>query len=283
MRYLTVLCAVVLLIAGCGSGHSSKHQTARETPRAASAQAAMGSVAPPNWGAPVWGPNPGGATFQAHIAAVAMFDTITLSTVPPGSQYLAGYTDGRWPTFLPLTRLSWRPHVKSINVFGSDHADCADVEPGDLTPSQAPGWWRADRAAGWAKPCLYSSLWEFENQVIPAMSRAGIPRSAYWAWDADFTFRAHIDPTFDCTQWTDRAFGRNLDESACSPAFANATRAPAPKPAPKPQPAPWSSAEVQIQGARPNATVTVRVKNGHWTVTGGRVHSLPYNAAPLGK
>jgi hypothetical protein len=191
-----VATACLLALAGCGS-----HQS----------QSATGSVHPVGWGKPA--PKSAQLFGIAPSQTAAMFDTITLSTIPADPFALAGYTSGSWPNYLKLRAAYPTVHVVSIAVNASHHADCLDIEPGDAVPSQAAGWVRADIAAGFAKPCLYSSFWEFVNQVRPDLAAAGILRSQVFEWDADFTFVPHLDATFDATQWTDRALGRNLDES----------------------------------------------------------------------
>ncbi|MGZ4530793.1 MAG: hypothetical protein ACXVXP_00405 [Mycobacteriaceae bacterium] len=167
---------------------------------------------------------------QAAPATREMFDSISVSTVPAYATAVAGYTAGFWPTYLPLVQAFPQAEHISIAISARYHADCLDVEPGDAAPSQAAAWIRADIAAGFKKPCVYSSYWEYLHQVFPDIAANGIPRSAYWAWDANYTFVQHLDAGFDATQWTDRALGRNLDESTVTLAFLGA--APAPDPAP---------------------------------------------------
>lgn len=175
----------------------------------------------------MWG-KPAGPMLSHGTAE--QFDTITLSSVPANPGFLAGYTAGNWPTYLPLVRAYPHAKVKSIAISSGYHAMCLDVEPGDAVPSQAAAWVKADIAAGFPKPCIYSSLWEFVNQVRPDLAAAGISRSQVWEWDADYIFVSRLDPTFDCTQWTSKAFGRNLDESTCTLAFLGVNPTPPPKP-----------------------------------------------------
>ena len=156
--------------------------------------------------------------------SVEMFDTVTLATVPSNPRVLAGYTSGYWPTYAPLRQRYPHARVKSIAISRSHVAECLDIEPGDAVPSQAPGWYWAMKRAGIHKPCLYTSLSEWQ-EVFRYMG--GIPRSSYWAWDAHYDYFRHIDAGFDGTQWTDRAYGRNLDESTITLAFAGLTK---PKP-----------------------------------------------------
>lgn len=223
-RTLAALAATVLLLAGCGS-HTAKRYTVRLAPGpAVQPQSAMGSVHPPNWGASVWGVPHRTLAAAARSATSSgtreQYDTITIATIPAGAQFLAGYTQGLWQTFGPLVRAFPHAKVKSIAVFYfGPRVDCGDFEPGDMTPSQAVGWWRLQRAEGVKRPCLYSSLWEFTNQIRPRLRAAGITHAMDWEFDADYIYTPRLDPTFDCTQWNDHAYGRNLDESTCSLAF----------------------------------------------------------------
>lgn len=178
---------------------------------------------PKGWGAPA----PRSIRLSPSLVPTAtMYDTITLSTVPAKSFALAGYTSGFWPTYLPLRAHYPQAHVISIAVTAAHHADCLDVESGDATPGQVASWVRADKAAGFPKPCVYSSYWEFVNEVRPALQRAGIARSQVFEWDADYTYVPHIDAGFDATQWTDHAFGRNLDASVVTYPFLSIAQPP---------------------------------------------------------
>lgn len=184
------------------------------------------SAHPPGFALPSPGLAPKASGVLTGAPTAAMFDTITLSSMPSASavRAAAGYTAGHWPTYLPLVHAFPHAKVISIAVGAGFHAMCLDIEPGDAVPSQAPGWYRAVKADGGipkvaGKPCLYSSLSEFLTQVIPTMNSAGISRSSYWGWDADYTFIPHIDLGFDATQWTDHALGRNLDQSMATYAF----------------------------------------------------------------
>jgi len=224
MRRVTILAALVtaLIVAGCGHGPS---------------QSATGSARPAGWA--TVGPPP--SFGLAPVSTVAMFDSIEVSTVPRDPFALAGYTAGHWPTFIPLRKAFPSAHTVSIAISARYHADCLDVEPGDATPSEVPGWVHSEIKAGWRKPCVYSDWSEWTSQIRPILERARITRSQVWEWDAFYNGAPHIDPGFDGTQWTDRAYGRNLDESRVTRAFlsiAHPALVPAPKPRPKPTPKP---------------------------------------------
>lgn len=165
---------------------------------------------------------------------VVMYDSITLSEIPADAPAVAGYVGGRWPTF-PQLAVRWpRAHRLSIAVNASQRARCLDIEPGDATPGQAPGWFRSLADSSEGKPVLYSSA-STVGPVIATMSAAGIARNRYLIWSAHYTYREHICapsvcgyPAADATQWTDKALGRNLDRSLCSDQFFAAAPAPAP-------------------------------------------------------
>ena len=80
-----------------------------------------------------------------------------------------------------------------------------------------------------------------ESGVIPAMRAAGIDRAAVRLWSAHYTGLPHICGPSSCgqmsieadgCQWSNRAFGRDLDESLLLADFFGTP--PAPKPAPDP-------------------------------------------------
>jgi hypothetical protein len=219
----------VLAIAGCG-GTPSPPVPSQPT-ETTSSQTAGGSVHPPGWGRPA----PASVqrfALRPSIATATMYDSITLSTVPPSPFALAGYTSGFWPTYEPMRRTWPNAHTVSIAVTAIYHADCLDVEPGDATPSQAPGWVEADKAAGFARPCLYSSYYEWIEQLRPALARAGIALSRIFKWVASYVYHPQLLPGFDAQQWTDAAYGRNLDASLVLLPFLSIAQPPyvAPKP-----------------------------------------------------
>lgn len=160
-----------------------------------------------------------------------MYDSIDLSQFPSDPEAVAGYVGGYWPTYNDLVKKYPNAHHLSVAVTASQRARCLDIEPGDATPSQAPGWYRdlAERSEG--KPVLYASASTI-SEVVLAMNTAGIVRGSYLLWSAHYSGKEHICspggcgyPAVDATQWTDKAHGRNLDQSLCSDAFFGQTEA----------------------------------------------------------
>jgi hypothetical protein len=198
-----------------------------------------GAGAPQSAHPPGWGHPPKGAFLQIppsqSLAGTAtMYDTVTLGSVPTAPFALGGYTSGFWPTYLPLRQRYPQAHTVSIAVTSSHRANCLDVEPGDASPGEAPGWVWVEIHLGVAKPCVYSSYFEFIEEIRPLLQRAGIGRAQIFEWDADYLGCPRLDATFDATQCTNRALGRNLDESIVKLSFLSIATPPYAAPVPRP-------------------------------------------------
>lgn len=148
----------------------------------------------------------------------SMFDAIEVSQIPANAQAVAGYIGGKWPTYGELIKRFPKAKHLSIAVFASLDAACLDIETGDASPGQAPAWVKRQKARGVKRPCLYANL-STMPAVKGALTKAGIKREDVRLWVAEWTFVPHIPPGYDACQWTDRALGRNLDQSLCTGNF----------------------------------------------------------------
>lgn len=148
---------------------------------------------------------------------VVMFDAVDLSQIPANPPAVAGYVGGRFPTWSSLVKKFPNAKHVSIAVNASEDADILDVENGDAVPSDAPAWFVRQKARG-IRPGFYADV-STMPAVLKALGAVGVQRDEYRVWTAHFTGVAHIEPGSDATQWTDRALGRNLDESECVPSF----------------------------------------------------------------
>jgi GH25 family lysozyme M1 (1,4-beta-N-acetylmuramidase) len=156
-----------------------------------------------------------------------MYDSVSVSEIPASAKAVAGYVGGHWPTYNQLRLKFPKAHKLSIAIAANENADCLDVEPGDAVISQAAGWVKRQKAAGARKPVVYTSLSQAQL-LINTLARAGLPRASYRLWTAHYTDKPHrctpicglgFKSKADATQYTDKALGRNLDASLCSPAF----------------------------------------------------------------
>ena len=172
---------------------------------------------------------------------ITMFDSISPSAIPSlastSHDAVAGYVDGRWADFAELERRFPKDHHLSIAVTSADNADCLDIETGDAVAWQAPGWVRRQHARGVARPVLYANLSTMPS-VISALNDAGLSRQSYRLWAAHYTYdlavaNKELEQGYDAVQWTDKAQGRDLDESVCKDSFFQQVAPPKPKPRPK--------------------------------------------------
>lgn len=167
------------------------------------------------------------------LRRVTMYDSTTpAKSIPKRARAVAGYVDGRWPTFYSLASLF--PHALrvSIAVFATAGADFLDIEAGNAKPAQAPGWVNRQRAAHNPRPGVYSSL-DGMISTLAELEHAGIKREEVKVWIAHPTGKPHIcthrcDPRLprgfkaDGTQWRFESQDpkhRNLDTSLCRRSF----------------------------------------------------------------
>jgi hypothetical protein len=154
---------------------------------------------------------------------MTMYDAVDVSALPPGADAYAGYLDGAFQTFAELRRRFHGngTHLLSVAVFASGTADCLDIEAGDATNAEAPGWVKRQLAGGAGRPCLYTSVSNMDV-LVAALTRAGVGRAGVRLWSAHYGQGRHICGPGTCglsrhacdgTQWTDAALGRSLDES----------------------------------------------------------------------
>ena len=162
------------------------------------------------------------------MTGITMWDSVDISQIPADATAAAGYVDGRFANIAELRDRFPRAHILSIAVFAAHDADCLDIEQGDATPGQAAGWYARQRARGIARPCLYASAFVMDTEVWPALIKSGIARSAVRLWSAHYGAGSHICGPTSCkelgidadgTQFTDRALGRDLDQSLLAADF----------------------------------------------------------------
>ena len=110
-----------------------------------------------------------------------MYDAVTARNIPRSATMVAGYadtiqipqwTDADWNLFPYATK------VRIVKKASTNDGHVLDVEPGDATPAQAPGWATMRRNAG-ADPTVYcnESTWP---TVRAAFTLAGVAQPHYW-------------------------------------------------------------------------------------------------------
>jgi hypothetical protein len=108
-----------------------------------------------------------------------MFDSTNPFAIPPTAAMVAGYVDGIF-VWSPAAWARFAAAVKvRIAVFASTNdGHVLDVERGDATPAQAPGWVQRRRAAG-IDPSVYCNTGTWPA-VQAAFASAGVAQPHYW-------------------------------------------------------------------------------------------------------
>lgn len=129
-----------------------------------------------------------------------MYDAVTVGNVPSSATLVAGYGDGYYNNIAAFRARF--PHATIVEIAVSSQHNLGvvlDVETGDATPAEAPGWVRMRRAAG-VDPTIYcnSSTWP---SVRAAFTSAGVAEPHWWIaqYDGDPT----LFPGTVAKQYTD--------------------------------------------------------------------------------
>ncbi len=167
--------------------------------------------------------------------SIKMFDSVNVTQIPLDAEAVAGYVNGAWPTYWKLVSEFPHAHKLSIAVNVTRDADCLDVERGDATIEEAPGWVKRQlQLKPNSRPCIYIQVSNAQS-LIRYLELHGVPRGKYRLWTAHYNGAAHIcGPRCgfgfydhaDATQWTNQALGRNLDESLVANWFFPAVQQP---------------------------------------------------------
>lgn len=108
-----------------------------------------------------------------------MYDSVNPENIPTSATLVAGYVDGlyRWSD-ADWARFPNSIHVRIACFASTNDGVVLDVETGDATPAQAPGWVQRRRAVG-IDPTIYcnTTIWP---QVVAAFINAGVPQPHYW-------------------------------------------------------------------------------------------------------
>ncbi|GAB3161635.1 hypothetical protein GCM10027258_78980 [Amycolatopsis stemonae] len=144
-----------------------------------------------------------------------MYDAVTAANIPAGAQMVAGYIDRI--KLEPWSSADWARFPNAVKVTivkkaSTNDGHVLDVEPGDATAGQAPGWVRMRRAAG-ADPTVYCSLSTWPS-VRSAFSSAGVAEPHYWIahYNGDPTipdgaiakqYRGNVAPGYDISSVAD--------------------------------------------------------------------------------
>lgn len=158
-----------------------------------------------------------------------MFDDVTLSLVPPKAEAVCCYVNGLYVNCHEAKTRFPHAHRLSISVTASDpHSRCLDIERGDATIEEAPGWfYEHQKVRPHEVPVFYTSVSQ-ADELVAYLKAHGIGRREYDLFTAHYTFEPHLcgpktcgecRARADATQYSDVALGRSLDVSKLSPDF----------------------------------------------------------------
>src|SRR5271168_2035173 len=130
-----------------------------------------------------------------------MYDSTTAADIPANARIVAGYINGlyKWSPE-DWTRFPAATQQVTISVTADETgALVLDIETGDATPAQAPGWVNKMRQLGF-DPVVYCSLSNV-NTVSAAFVAANTRQPKYWV--ADWTGTPHLVENSVATQYAD--------------------------------------------------------------------------------
>jgi hypothetical protein len=164
-------------------------------------------------------------------------DSVGVSSLQPGFAVYAGYAYGPFNNWSSLVARFPTSKLVSISpvVESSTPVACLDVEPGNATPADAPGFQRLAQAGITNKRTYYCSASDI-SAVVDALSNAGFSRNEYYIWSAHW-IGLHICgpstcgyPQADACQYdSNNAFDSDVFTSSM---FGAAPPPPAPNPFP---------------------------------------------------
>jgi hypothetical protein len=113
-----------------------------------------------------------------------MYDAVTAGNIPRGAVMVAGYVDTI--TIPQWSVADWNLfpdaiHVQIVKKATSIFGNVLDVENGDATAAQVPGWLASMRSQSFV-PSVYTSYSNW-NAVQQAINSAGMAHPPYWIAD----------------------------------------------------------------------------------------------------
>lgn len=113
-----------------------------------------------------------------------MYDSTTAGDCPADGDLYAGYINGEYADYGAMAQaFPDKTHVRiSVDAWHGP-ADVLDVENGDATPDQAPGWVNKQRGMGVAFPLCYCNRGN-EGAVTAALRGAGLTGAECGLWVA---------------------------------------------------------------------------------------------------
>ena len=194
-----------------------------------------------------------------------IYDAVNPMNIPASAKIVGGYVDGRYK----WTDQGWNLHPQAyhlkIAVFAStDDGEVLDIEKGNATPADGPGWVKMRRQHA-VDPTIYCSADTWPS-VRAAFQGTGIAEPHYWI--ALWNNVAEVpDGAVACQYWHDIAPG--YDISITNGQWPLADPVPSPTPTPVPNPTPEVNVKVHF------VEVPLDANGNGSTVLDGGTNSTP--------
>ena len=126
---------------------------------------------------------PSPTTFSSEVSSMLMLDSISASAIPTNVPVVAGYVDGRYV----WSAADWNRFPNAVRITiatqASSQADVLDVETGDATPADVPGWVGRFNRPSRRRPTIYCnrSTWAAVKAAL------GTTEVDYWISTLDGT------------------------------------------------------------------------------------------------
>jgi hypothetical protein len=152
-----------------------------------------------------------------------MYDSVDYRAIPAGSELVAGYVDGRnsrWPDEA-WDAFPGRILVRIAVLASTNDGHMLDVETGDATPDEVPGWLAMRRAAG-VDPTVYGNADSIRDVTAVCIAQGvSLPHFMVANYDRDPT----IPDGYVAKQyWEDKA--QNIDYSSVADYWPGVDAAP---------------------------------------------------------
>jgi hypothetical protein len=191
-----------------------------------------------------------------------MYDSTTEDQIPKEPHAVAAYINGKYENYDRCKQLFPHARILRLSVTGDVVADGYDMEKGDYQNDEAGKLYKIAKDAGVWRPCFYAQLSGNMPAVKKALNTVIAVRDDVRLWVAYYNRASDLPSEYDAHQFTDRALGRNLDESICADTFFQPAKVTPDTPA---QVTAEAEAVVDVED---KAELTFNRKSGAWSVKG---------------
>lgn len=128
-------------------------------------------------------------------------DSVSPGGMQPGKDVYGGYGAGGYEDYEEVKRDFPGKLYISVSPYVVAGVDCLDIETGDAVPADGPEFVRGWHKVNTNLPMIYANMSTMPS-VKDALNAAGLPRSAYYLWVAEWDESPNIPEGFDGIQFS---------------------------------------------------------------------------------